>query len=80
LLSEPFTGLRLTVNWLLANNIFNVALKSRAAVIMVTHDLYDVIEYLDGVVVVDGINPASIVGALDASVEVLEPIAGLLCE
>jgi ABC-type nitrate/sulfonate/bicarbonate transport system ATPase subunit len=78
LLDEPFTGLDIAVKRFVAQNIFEIAREGAAGVIMVTHDLYDAIEYADRVVVLGGSGPASIVGEFKATIGSIEHIAGLL--
>lgn len=78
LLDEPFSGLDVAVKRFVAENVFRVARSAGAAVLMVTHDLIDAVEYADRVVVLGGSSPAHIVGEIEASLDAIPHIARLL--
>lgn len=60
LLDEPFTGLDFKVKLSLARNLFRLARASGAAVLFVTHDLNDAVEFSDRVVVLGAQRPATV--------------------
>ena len=80
LLDEPFTGLDIAVKRFVAQNIFQVARTADACVIMVTHDLYDAVEYASRVVVLGDASPTRVLGEFPASIDAIEDIARLLTQ
>lgn len=71
LLDEPFTGLDTMVKRVVAERLFSVAQTRRTAILFVTHDLNDAIEFSNRVVVLGGRDPVSVRG----EVSVAEPDA-----
>ena len=66
LLDEPFTGLDTIVKQSVAGHLFDHARDSGAAIVFVTHDLNDAVEFSDRVVVLAGERPATIRGEFPA--------------
>lgn len=60
LLDEPFTGLDIAVKQSIAEKLFEWSRANNVATALVTHDLYDAIEFADRVVVLSGDRPSQI--------------------
>lgn len=79
LLDEPFTGLDSIVKDFVAGNLFRLARASGAAILFVTHDLHDAVEFSDRVVIIGGSRPATVVGEFLADTpDVIRLIRALL--
>lgn len=79
LLDEPFTGLDTLVKRVVASRLFSVARASGAAILFVTHDLNDAVEFSDRVVVLGGHQPVTVAGeVLSRSSDAMAQIGELM--
>lgn len=69
LLDEPFTGLDAVTKRVVAQNLFELAQSQGAAILFVTHDIHDAVEFAQRVVVVGGGPPSVVVGEVASSDE-----------
>lgn len=81
LLDEPFNGLDFLVKTDIASHLFEWARVNRAAVLYVTHDLYDAATMADRVVVLSKGSPAKVFADFDSDgVNTVEKIKRILME
>jgi len=81
LLDEPFAGLDSWVKREVADSLFEFARQSNAAVLFVTHDLHDAVEYSNRSAILGGQSPSTIVAEVDsADAGAIDRIRGLLAK